>query len=46
MKEWGAVQGRACGVPFAEGFRQHLGHSYPKNNLLAELLGIAVKKEK
>jgi N-acetylglucosamine malate deacetylase 1 len=23
----------------AEGFRQHLGHSYPQNNLLKELLG-------
>lgn len=39
MKEWGAAQGRACGVAFAEGFRQHLGHSYPKANVLAELLG-------
>ncbi len=39
MREWGAVQGAAAGVPYAEGFRQHLGHSYPKNNLLAELLG-------
>ncbi|VTU01787.1 unnamed protein product [Gemmataceae bacterium] len=25
----------------AEGFRQHLGHSYPQNNVLAELLGKA-----
>ena len=39
MREWGAAQGAAAGVRFAEGFRQHLGHSYPKNNLLAELLG-------
>jgi hypothetical protein len=39
MKAWSATQGQAAGVPFAEGFRQHLGHSYPKNNLLAELLG-------
>ncbi|MBY0458244.1 MAG: PIG-L family deacetylase [Gemmataceae bacterium] len=39
MKEWGAQQGGPAGVGFAEGFRQHLGHSYPKNNLLAELLG-------
>lgn len=39
MREWGAAQGAAAGVPYAEGFRQHLGHSYPKNNVLAELLG-------
>jgi LmbE family N-acetylglucosaminyl deacetylase len=39
MKGWGAAQGRECGVAFAEGFRQHLGHSYPQNNILAELLG-------
>jgi N-acetylglucosamine malate deacetylase 1 len=39
MQEWAATQGNLCGVPYAEGFRQHLGHSYPQNNLLGELLG-------
>ncbi len=39
MREWAATQGRAAGVAFAEGFRQHLGHSYPKGNVLADLLG-------
>jgi LmbE family N-acetylglucosaminyl deacetylase len=39
MKAWGATQGAAAGVAFAEGFRQHLGHSYPHDNLVAELLG-------
>ena len=39
MKTWSAAQGRAVGIAFAEGFRQHLGHSYPKSNILAELLG-------
>jgi LmbE family N-acetylglucosaminyl deacetylase len=38
MKEWSAAQGKTAGVPFAEGFRQHLGHSYPQNNVLLELL--------
>jgi hypothetical protein len=28
-------------VEFAEGFRQHLGHSYPQDNLLQELLPLA-----
>lgn len=38
MKEWGATQGKNAGVAYAEGFRQHLGHSYPQDNILAELL--------
>lgn len=40
MRDWGAERGRALGVAFAEGFRQHLGHSYPQDNLLGELLGV------
>lgn len=39
MHKWGAAQGAPVDVPYAEGFRQHLGHSYPKNNILADLLG-------
>jgi LmbE family N-acetylglucosaminyl deacetylase len=39
MKNWSKERGRAHGVAFAEGFRQHLGHSYPQDNRLGELLG-------
>ena len=39
MREWSASRGADAGVAFAEGFRQHLGHSFPQNNLIAELLG-------
>ncbi len=39
MRDWGAKRGRPYGVGHAEGFRQHLGHSYPQDNLLGELLG-------
>jgi LmbE family N-acetylglucosaminyl deacetylase len=39
MEEWAAARGAQCGVAAAEGFRQHLGHSYPDFNLLGELLG-------
>jgi N-acetylglucosamine malate deacetylase 1 len=39
MREWGAHQGRPAGVAYAEGFRQHLGHSYPQDNQLGQLLG-------
>jgi LmbE family N-acetylglucosaminyl deacetylase len=39
MRHWGAERGGQVGVAFAEGFRQHLGHSYPQDNLLEHLLG-------
>ncbi len=40
MKEWSARRGEESGVQYAEAFRQHLGHAYPQDNKLAELLGI------
>jgi N-acetylglucosamine malate deacetylase 1 len=43
MRDWGARRGREAGVAFAEGFRPHLGHGYPQDNLLAQLLGTAGK---
>ncbi len=42
MKQFASHQGEAIGAHYAEGFRQHLGHSYPQDNLLKELLGKAV----
>jgi LmbE family N-acetylglucosaminyl deacetylase len=39
MRIWTARRGRDSGVAYAEGFRQHLGHGYPQDNLLAKLLG-------
>ncbi|MCZ2343862.1 MAG: PIG-L family deacetylase [Bacteroidales bacterium] len=39
MKAWGAEQGHRAGVAYAEGFRQHLGHSYPQDNRIGTLLG-------
>ncbi len=39
MKAWGAKRGQHIGTASAEGFRQHLGHSYPQDNLIARLLG-------
>lgn len=39
MEEWAAARGRECAAAAAEGFRQHLGHSYPQDNLLRDLLG-------
>src|SRR5262249_1022086 len=39
MRDWSAKRGSECGVLFAEGFRQHLGHSYPQDNVLGQSLG-------
>lgn len=39
MRDAGAARGRPLGVAYAEGFRQHLGHSYPQDDLLGRLLG-------
>ena len=39
MRHWGAQRGKEAGVAYAEGFRQHLGHSYPQDNLLGQVLG-------
>jgi LmbE family N-acetylglucosaminyl deacetylase len=39
MRDWSAHRGRAVGVAFAEGFRQHLGHAYPGDNVLGRVLG-------
>jgi N-acetylglucosamine malate deacetylase 1 len=38
MRDWGTARGKECGAAFAEGFRQHLGHSYPQSNLIGDLL--------
>jgi LmbE family N-acetylglucosaminyl deacetylase len=38
MRDWSRRRGQECGVAYAEGFRQHLGHSYPQDNLLLQLL--------
>ncbi|HLJ94479.1 MAG TPA: PIG-L family deacetylase [Gemmataceae bacterium] len=39
MRDWSSRCGKFHGVAYAEGFRQHLGHSYPQDNLLGRLLG-------
>jgi LmbE family N-acetylglucosaminyl deacetylase len=38
MTAWAANYGEECGVSYAEGFRQHLGHGYPGANVLQESL--------
>jgi len=38
MKRFGEKRGKEINVRYAEGFRQHLGHGYPQNNILKEVL--------
>lgn len=38
MKRFGKQRGKEIDVDFAEGFRQHLGHGYPQENVLKEIL--------
>ena len=40
MKRFSAARGKKIGVQYGEGFRQHLGHAYPQDNMIAELLRI------
>lgn len=39
-------QGGNCGCELAEGFRQHLGHGYPQENVLAKELKAYVRERK
>lgn len=41
MKRVGAARGKLINRPYGEGFRQHLGHGYPQDNIIAELLKIS-----
>lgn len=43
MKSFSEKQGKLVNVQYGEGFRQHLGHAYPQDNLLASELGQRVK---
>lgn len=38
MRKWSAELGRRLGVEYAEGFQQHLGHSYPQDDWLSHRL--------
>ncbi len=38
MRDWSAARGRLIGAKYGEGFRQHLGHGYPKSNVILDLL--------
>ncbi len=39
MKSWTRSRGSEVGFSSAEAFRQHLGHAFPKENILEKILG-------
>ena len=39
MKRFAKQRGAEINVEYAEGFRQHLGHGYPQENVMADILG-------
>lgn len=45
QERWSRARGAEIGVAHAEGFRQHLGHPYPHDNVLAKLLPKHVKSK-
>lgn len=48
MKRFAAERGLGAGTDYAEGFRQHLGHGFPQDNILKNILGeiVLIKKIK
>lgn len=42
MQDWSAQRGKQVGVKYAEGFRQHKGHPYPRDCVLEQELGTLV----
>ncbi len=46
MKSFSELRGKQIQRAYAEGFRQHLGHGYPHNNLLKDVLGDLVVNRK
>ncbi len=39
MKRFGEQRGKEINTRYAEGFRQHLGHGFPQENVLKKILG-------
>jgi LmbE family N-acetylglucosaminyl deacetylase len=39
MEDWSRRRGEEIGIPYAEAFRQHRGHPYPRDNILLRLAG-------
>jgi N-acetylglucosamine malate deacetylase 1 len=44
LKRLSAKRGKEIGVAFAEGFRQHLGHAFPQDDIVEKELGALVHR--
>jgi LmbE family N-acetylglucosaminyl deacetylase len=44
MKRFAEKRGKEIDTSFAEGFRQHLGHGYPQDNIIKKYLGNLVRE--
>lgn len=44
QRRWAESRGRQAGVKYAEAFRQHRGHPYPQENVLAKLIGVIERR--
>jgi len=42
MRRWNQERGKEINVEFAEAFRQHRGHSFPRENILEELVPVVI----
>jgi len=42
MERFGEKRGKEINVQYAEGFRQHLGHGFPQDNILQKVIGTSV----
>lgn len=45
MKRFAEKRGKEINAGYAEGFRQHLGHGYPQDNILKRILGDKVTEK-
>jgi LmbE family N-acetylglucosaminyl deacetylase len=43
LDDWSAERGALIGTAYAEGFRQHLGHAFPHDNVIQSELGDEVR---
>jgi LmbE family N-acetylglucosaminyl deacetylase len=44
MKDWARLRGAESGFAFGEGLSQHLGHAFPKEDVIANALGPLVRR--
>jgi len=46
MRRWSSERGKEVNVEFAEGFIQHKGHPFPRDNILEKILPVIYPRKK